>query len=259
MALSNRELLIARRKKEKGLPVSTSITEIAPAKDMSRRTSRAFTTTAGKGFQGITEREKEATFKQHPGVVEGIKEPGDILARKFAKKGSFQAGLRPQEKTTALATAGEQEAGTAGFSSTEGRLLTPSVRKQIAGEAGSEISPARRRALGIGGAPQSQSFGLPTDRMPSFSELGGAIGQLFKHVGGIAKKRRALGLIPGRRGTTTDATKGLKGKDLANILLKQLEAANLEGDEDKAAEINARLEAIINPEEASDLAAIENE
>jgi hypothetical protein len=146
-----------------------------------------------------------------------------------------------------------------GLTTTEGRILTPSVRKQIAGEAGSEVSPARRRAMGIGRAPQSQSFGLPTDRMPSFAELGGAIGQLFKHVGGIARKRKALGLIPGRRATTIDDSKGLKGKDLANILLKQLEAANLAGDEDKAAIINAKLEAIINPEEASDLAAIENE
>jgi hypothetical protein len=230
---SNRDLLIAQRKREKGLPAVE--TAIAPRKDTSRRTGRAFTTTGGTGFQGIPRRSGAAELKRHPGVTEGIKEPGDVLAREFAKKGSLQAGLRPQAKAQ------------------DGQVADPATTGIPSNVT---ILKSQKQRLA---APQSQSFGLPTDRMPSFAELGGAIGQLFKHVGGIARQRRAAGLIPGRRATTTDTSKGLKGKDLANILLKQLEAANLQGDEEKAAAINAKLEAIINSEEASDLTAIKDD
>jgi hypothetical protein len=233
---SNRDLLIAKRKKERGLPAPV----VAPAKDTSRRTGRAVPKTTG--FQGISRREGQAELKAFPGVAEGIKEPGQALATEFA-------GLRPQDKTTALAQGGKvADAASTGIPSNVTVLESP--RQRLA----KGLAPAGQKA-----APESLSFGLPTDRLPSFGELGGAIGQLFKHVGGIARKRRALGLIPGRRTGVTDAGKGLKGKDLANILLKQLEAANLAGDSDKAAVINAKLEAIINPEEASDLEAIENE
>jgi hypothetical protein len=234
---SNRDLLLQRRKKERGLAV-TAIPADAPAKDTSRRTGRDKPVTTG--FQGISRRAGEAELAKFPGVAENIIEPGKALAGEFA-------GLRPQPKTTALAQGGQVAAD-----ATDASL----------GGIPKNVTIKERAAKGLAPTTPSQSFGLPTDRLPSFNELGGAIGQLFKHVGGIARKRRALGLIPGRVTAAKDLAQGLKGKDLANILIKQLEAANLSGDKEKAAEINARLENIVNPqkaEEASDLEAILSE
>jgi hypothetical protein len=107
---------------------------------------------------------------------------------------------------------------------------------------------------GLGGAtgtPRAGSFGLPSDRMPSFAELGGAIGQMFKFVSGLGRKREALGLIPGKvtqpNALLAKQGLGLTQKNRADILLKQHEAALLSGDEDKAANIEAELDKILNP------------
>ncbi len=105
------------------------------------------------------------------------------------------------------------------------------------------------------------SFGLPTDRLPSFAELGGAIGQMFKHLGGISKRRKALGLIPGKVNIPT-AGKGLSltDKDRATILTKRLDDLTLT-DEERVS-IKSELDAILHPaqvEESTDINAILNE
>jgi hypothetical protein len=101
------------------------------------------------------------------------------------------------------------------------------------------------------GTPRAGSFGLPQNRMPSFAELGGAIGQMFKFVSGLGRKREALGLIPGKvtqpNALLAKQGLGLTQKNRADILLKQHESAMLSGDEDKAGVIMAELDKILNP------------
>jgi hypothetical protein len=224
------DLAKIRKKREKDEAAQVGL-PAAPIKDTSRRTGRI--TTKPIGFQGTSRREGAATLKKFPGVAEGIEPAG--VGRGFSKFMAKDSAKTLQEGGDVV------EDVTTGIPSNVTVLQSPKQR------AAQGLAPAR---------PQpSLSFGLPTDRLPSFSELGGAIGQMFRHVGGIAKKRRALGLIPGRR-TTTTAGRGLQGKDLANILVKQLEAATLAGNKEKAAEIETQLEGIINPEKA-DLAAID--
>jgi hypothetical protein len=98
------------------------------------------------------------------------------------------------------------------------------------------------------------SFGLPTDRMPSFAELGGAIGQMFKFVGGLTKKREALGLIPGKIAKTTQNGLSLTQKDRATILAKRLDDITLTDTERTT--IKSELDKILNPEAEADRKAI---
>lgn len=234
MALSNRQLLMQQRKKEKGLPVKVDTPITAPVKDTSRRTGRVTPSTTG--FQGITKRQGLATLKAQPEIVEGMKP--------LAGLPEFNDTIKGKE---IIDVPGEEVSDT-------GLPANVSIAQQTAKGTASQI--ARERAA-KGFAPvgsQPSSFGLPTDRAPSFAELGGAIGQMFKHVGGIIKKRKALGLIPGRTGTTT--AKGLLPKDRATILTKRLEDLTLS--EEERVSIKKQLEEIINPE-ASDISAILNE
>ncbi len=254
MALSNRELLRRQRRKESGLPEPIDTAATTPVKDSSRRTGRVTPKTTGT--QGITQRKGLATLAAQPEAITGMKTEGSALVKEFA-------GLRPKEADSGVDATEAAQAGLP-VTVTKGRRLTPSVRAGIKAEAGSEIGTKQRRAMGLGEfAPGKSggvgSFGLPTDRTPSFAELGGAIGQMFKHVGGIIKQRKALGLVPGRRATTT-VGKGLTSKDTADILIKQLEVANLAGNKEKAALIEAQLENIVNPRsvEDTDVETIQN-
>lgn len=250
MAMSNRELLMQQRKKEKGF--QSPVTAAAPKKDTSRLTGRKQPLTTG--FQGITKRKGQAQLEETPGAVKGIRDVHSALAGEFK-------GFKPPKGV--IDVPGEEvDAGGMPVTVSEGRRLTPSVRAGIEAESGSEIGTKQRRDMGLGEfAPGKRGggaggFGLPTDRMPSFAELGGAIGQMFKHVGGIIKKRKALGLIPGRTDTTA---KGLAPKDRATILTKRLDDLTLTEDERKS--IKAELDTIIHPQKAvvaSDVDAILN-
>lgn len=230
MALSNRELLIQQRKKEKGFP--TTKTAVTPKKDTSRLTGRQ--KPLSTGFQGITTRKGQALLKEQPEAVAGMK---------------GLAGLPQFEDTPkdVIDVAGE-EVDTGGMPSnvTIAQQSAKGTRSQIARERAAKGLPP------LGSQPSS--FGLPTNRMPSFAELGASIGQMFKHVGFIAKKRRALGLIPGRTDTTIG--RGLQPKDRATIIAKRLDDLTLP--EEERASLKKQLKEIMNPE-ASDIDAILNE
>ncbi len=105
---------------------------------------------------------------------------------------------------------------------------------------------------GLPGAPKKTGrptidFGLPTDRMPSFTELGGAIGQMFKYVSNLSKFNKARGLTPGMevKKTNTGLTKAR-----LTTLAKLHETATLAGDSEKASKIEAQLNAIMRGEDA---------
>lgn len=202
------------------------------------------------GFTSTPEQKKTATT--------GIKTTGASLAKEFA-------GLRPKKKkiATGLSTTSPVEEAETGLTVTQGRKLTPSVRKEIAGEAGSEISEAQRRKQGLGGG--GSGFGLPTDRLPTIEELGGALGGIAKFVSQLSKRNRARGLVPGFDITKTKGAGQSSGLTKATMtsLTKRLELATLSGDTEKANKIEAQLDAISQgksagafAEEEEDAAAI---
>jgi hypothetical protein len=239
MPISNRDLLMQQRKKAKGLPVTTNKVATTPA--FSRRKGSPGKGFSGKtGTQGIAKRAGQANLEKFPGVAEDIVEPGDILAREFKD-------LRPQEETT------EEEVG--GVSTG----LPSNVRIAETTAPGTATAIARdREAKGLAPAG-GVKFGLPTDRLPTFGELGGTIGELFKYVGQLSKVNRARGLTPGFAVQDKTKGKGLGQKDMADIFIKQLEVAQLAGDKDKVLAIQAELDKIIHPDRESDVASIINE
>jgi hypothetical protein len=247
MPLSNRELLIAQRKKSKGLPVTTNAVATTPiSKRGTGAVGRGRTGKAGTGFQGKSRRAGQANLAKFPGVTEGIVEPGDALAREYKD-------LRPQVKTE-----GEEVGGVSTGMPSNVTLATttaPGTRTAI------DRDRAAKGLAPTGGTSQAPiaKFGLPTDRLPSFNELGGAIGGLFKYIGQLSKFNRARGLVPGTVGADKTKGKGLGQKDKADIFIKQLEAAQLAGDKDKALAIQAELDKIIHPDRESDVASILNQ
>ncbi len=222
---SNRDLLIAQRKKQRGLP-ETVKKFFTPKTAFSSKIDRPTPKKTGiqtRGIGGRIEPEQPETVDLGL-ATEGIKGVDDEQINK-----RFGA-LTPEQAVT-------DESG-----------IPSNVN----------ISPKRVTQPRTGGV---SSFGLPTDRLPSFSELGGAIGQMFKFVGGITKKRQALGLIPGRVNIPTrDKGLSLTQKDRATILTKRLEDLTLTDVE--RTDIKAELDAILNPqkaEESSDILSILNE
>ncbi len=225
---TNRELLMNQRKKQRGLPVSTNkvITE-KPQKDFSAKVN------VGKreATAAFNRTDKGLATKEMKDVATPFKErftPPPIEAEivKETHVNTFQGKPIPEN---------------VGMPSNVS-IAPVSVKQQ-----------ATNRGV--------SNFGLPTDRMPSFSELGGAIGQMFKFVGGLTKKRQALGLIPGRV-TSPSANKGLSltAKDRATILAKRLDDLTLP--EEERTEIKAELDRILHPasaEEKTDIDAILNE
>jgi hypothetical protein len=200
---TNRDFLIAQRRRQKGLPVSINPTTTEPIK---------------KADLGL--------------ATKGIKD----IATPFKKR--FK-GLEPEQPVS------------------EERFTNTFQGKPIPEEVGLpsnvNIAPkiiTRPSARGV------SSFGLPTGRLPSFAELGGAIGQMFKFVGGLTKKRQALGLIPGTV-TTPGRGKGfsLTQKDRATILAKRLDDINLTPDE--RIDIKKELDKILNPARAAEQTDIE--
>lgn len=173
------------------------------------------------GFGEVADVGFFSTEKEKKAAAEGIKEPGASLAREFS-------GLRPKpKKITGLSTTTEEvkpERG--GFVS-----FAEGAKKQL---------------------PQAvASFGLPTDRLPTIEELGGALGGIAKYVSQLTKRQRARGLTPGTRVTKT-VDRGEVGLQKANLasLTKRLEIATLSGDKEKAAQIEARLDAIVQGRDA---------
>ncbi len=158
-----------------------------------------------------------STTAEKKAAAEGIIGTGSKIAGEFS-------GLRPKPKkiTTGLATTSEEaKPGRGGFVSFE-----RGAKKKL---------------------PQAvANFGLPTDRLPSIEELGGALGGIARYVSQLTKRNRAKGLSPGAAITKT-VDKGAAGLQKANLasLTKRLEIATLAGDKEKAASIEARLDAIV--------------
>jgi hypothetical protein len=91
--------------------------------------------------------------------------------------------------------------------------------------------------------PSSQSFGLPTDRMPSFEELGGAIGNIAKFIGGLTRFNKARGLAPGVEVNKTLDTKFARSK--LSTLTKLHETASITGQKEKAKKLEDQINAIL--------------
>ncbi len=249
---TNRELLLQRKGIKRGLPAPVETGGI----DTSRRSGRGTPVTTG--FQGIASREGAANLEEFPGVATGIRGTGASIAKRFA-------GLRPQSKKEGGIAAAAAAGVAAGAEEAAGVMA--GGLQPIFNEAGEQIGlqgPERKKGLPAA-APKAGrptiDFGLPTDRVPSFNELGGAIGQMFKYISGLSKFNKARGLTPG----IPTAAKGTAGLTKAKLstLAKMQENAIISGDKEKAAEIEGQLNAILQGADAGsfaneDLAAIEN-
>ena len=216
------------RERKKGLPQPITSTVTSP-KDKSRKRGKAVSA-AGTGLQTEKVLAARQVLKEQPGLAKG--------------EGIIDVDAQIQKRFPAKA-----------------KDVTDGITEDVSTGMPSNVTVLPKRADAVttkAQAPIAQ-FGLPTDRLPSFNELGGAIGSLFKYIGNLSKFNRARGLVPGVDTATKGKGTGIQEKDVANILQKQLEAANLVGDKEKAAQINARLEAIISPQAAqkqSDIDAI---
>ncbi len=234
---TNRELLIAQRKKQAGLPIQVNEVVTEPRTDFSKKIGRPTPKKTGIQTRGLEGRVKPPEELDIELATKGIKDIATPLKKKFG-------GLEPETTTD------------------DGEFVNTFQGKPIPEDVGIpsnvNIAPERitqPKASGV------SSFGLPTDRMPSFKELGGAIGQMFKFIGGVTKKRQALGLIPGRLNIPAPS-KGLSltQKDRATILAKRLDDLTLTDVERTG--IKAELDAILNPQKAgegTDIEAILNE
>ena len=219
----------------------------------------------GKGFTGKTgtsiSQRKVAAHEDDP-AVKGLQD--------FAAPKGFAEGITtPTEEAAALAeterlsqiTAGvpDAEAKTTGLADTKEFATLEEFQAGIPKGKG-QVS-AVERAIGAkqgtggfvfhepgkGGQPRPTfKSGLPTDRLPTFSELGGAIGSVFKFVSDLSKFNRARGLVPG-----TDAAKSKSALDSGSslekaklsALTKLHEAAIISGDTTEAARRKAQIDA----------------
>ncbi len=258
MALSNRQLLLREEKKKKALGLPEFITK--PRKAFSTKVDRPAPKKTGIQTRGLEPQIKEGDIGL---ATKGIADTSTALARQFPQHG-FETKDTPskarftntfQGKPITNALSEDIAPGTAKLTVSEGQGLTGTELKNIQASAGVGLSKSPPRQGGL------SSFGLPTDRLPTFAELGGAIGQMFKHLGGISKKRQALGLIPGKVNVPT-VGKGLSltDKDRATILTKRLEDLTLTDDERTS--IKSELDNILHParvDEATDIEDILNE
>jgi hypothetical protein len=194
---------------------------------------------------------------------------------------SISAGRSVLEKSvTGLRPSKERFQASAKFLERSGRtqtltsgLPTPDEDVAVEPEVGI-IGPSAKKKTGGGfvsfGASKKRAttpvanFGLPTDRLPTIEELGGALGGIARYVSQLTKRNRARGLTPGVAVTKTKDRAGVGlTKAKLSTLAKLHETATLAGDKTKAAEIEAQLNAILQGDEAgafeeSDLAAIES-
>lgn len=252
---TNRELLIAQRKKERGLPFSPS--DLSTPFTLGKKPPKGdprFTITEDTVLRQDLEKQQGITPTPFP-LLGPIREESPEPRKKLALKTTVDS-IDKQQANEFRGT------GLEGLKAGEGRAssrIDPGPLQKRTRGGFASFSP-QKGLPGAASSGRASSFGLPTDRLPSFAELGGAIGQMFKFVGGLTKKRQALGLIPGRVGTPTQA-KGLSltTKDRAGILQKRREAAFLANDTEKVNKIDAELDKLLNPEEASDIEAILNE
>ncbi len=252
---TNRELLRAR-KRERGIPIE----EVEPTGPI--RSARGARTAGGRGGAGTGIEARAAQEVLEEGTaIEGIK---DVRTPFFVDRpaqaetgGASVTGIAPTTKKAT--TLGEFRAGLP-----EGGTVS-AVNKAVGSRQGTggfvfhEPSKA---------TPQGPAFeaGLPTDRLPTFNELGGAIGNIFKFIGDTSKFNRARGLTPGipvsRRSPTAET--GL-AKAKISSLTKQLETASITGNEELTARLQQQLDALIQgkdagafEEEAADKEAILN-
>ncbi len=247
---TNRDLIIAARKKrEKGLPLSPAQeTLVSKPKRGTGPTGRGFT---GKTGTSIAARKGKKLIKEQPAIVEGMKglaAPEGVTspeqdAIEAAKTASVKKAISPGvDSTTGLpATLEEFKAGTP-----EEGVMT-AVERATGSKQGAGGFVFHEP--GKGGAPKPVfKSGLPTDRLPSFSELGGAIGSVFKFVSDLSKFNRARGLVPGtdaaRVKKTSTAGDGLT-KSKLSALTKLHETAILAGNKDEAAERKKQIDAIL--------------
>jgi hypothetical protein len=268
---TNRELLLERkRKKERGLPAAPIVPK-TPG-----RSARGPRTGGGKGTtgRGLEKKAGQKVLAEQPEAVEGIK---GIVTPGIAGVGSPRAIAGGKRKAQEVAGAlgflpdpvkSEVKAETPGISSTKGIPTLEKFQEEI--PTGTGQASAVERAVGAkqgtggfvfhepgsgrgsAGKPVFKS-GLPTNRLPSFGELGGAIGSVFKFVADISKFNRARGLVPGtdaQRGKETGVTGGLKQKDILSSLTKQLETATLAGSKEEQASLKSRIEALISGQDA---------
>ena len=167
-------------------------------------------------------------------------------------------GFFSTTKQTKAATEGIKDTGTALAS--EFRGLRPKPKKAVPG-----LSPTSEEAPTEGGGfvsfqgsgkknlPQAvANFGLPTDRLPTIDELGGALGGIAKFVSSLTKRNRARGLSPGTA-IKKQVDKGAVGlqKTKLDALSKLREGDILAGDKDKAAERALQIEALISGNDAN--------
>jgi hypothetical protein len=173
-----------------------------------------------------------STEKQKKAATEGIKDTGAALAREFR-------GLRPKPKLVE----DESSLGQNARSFAKGQ---PETGGFVAFERG-----AQKKKL-----PQAvANFGLPTDRLPTIEELGGALGGIAKYVSQLTKRNRARGLSPGTSLTKT-VDKGAVGlrKTKLEALSKLREGDILIGDKESAARRAAQIDALIQGDNSNSFA-----
>jgi hypothetical protein len=133
---------------------------------------------------------------------------------------------------------------------TKGKYLSAADKKKKL-VSGSGISESERNRLGVGGRGGG-SFGLPSGRLPTIDELGGALGGIAKYVASLSRRNRARGLVPGAEITKT-VDKGQTGMVKAKLstLTKMYETAVLAGNEEEANARKAQIDAIIQGDDAN--------
>ncbi len=210
-----------------GLPVGKKRKKAAP---------RIRTNIDPTGFAEAGDISGFSTEAEIEAATKGIKGTGAKLASEFS-------GLRPKpKKITGLSSISEdaepEKPGRGGFVSfTEGAKKT--LPSAVA------------------------NFGLPTDRMPSIEELGGALGGIARFVSQLSKRNRARGLSPGTSVTkTVDKGEAANRKTTLDTLIKLREGDIIAGNKEGAAQRTAQIDAIIQGrdagafDEAEDLEAI---
>lgn len=208
------------------------VTELVglPTRTKKKATPRVNIDPTGFGGDGISGFQ---TAKEIKAGAKGIKEPGASLAREFR-------GLRPKKpmNKTGLASTSDLEP-----------IFEGGQQIGLRGEAGIPTPVEKISSRGPQGP--TANFGLPTDRLPTIEELGGALGGIAKYVSQLTKRNRARGLTPGIAVTKTRDKAGVGlTKAKLSTLTKLHETATLSGDSEKAARIEAQLNAILQGDEA---------
>lgn len=143
-------------------------------------------------------------------------------------------GINPKKKKT-----------TTGLSTTSG---IPTETEPISKERGGFAVVGRGRKKDT--APGT-NFGLPTNRLPTIDELGGALGGISRYLNRLTKNNRARGLSPGQAITKTrDRGDVANRKTTLQTLTKLQENAILSGNEEEVTKRAAQIDAILQGESA---------